>query len=102
MLYDAAEAFEDGDPKVMESPALPARRLFSRAVRSTHQADENIRSIEHAAQLADAVQANMLAAVSEFEPQHQKKYLKVCRARIRERPARCPSITALFCRRPRM
>ena len=47
---------------------------------SNHQADENIRSIEHAAQLADAVQANMLAAVSEFEPQHQKKYLKVERA----------------------
>jgi hypothetical protein len=77
MLYDAAEAFEDGDPKVIESPALPERRLCSRAVRSTHQADENIRSIEHAAQLADAVQANMLAAVSEFEPEHQKKYLKV-------------------------
>ena len=54
MLYDAAEAFEDGDPK----------------------ADENIRSIEHAAQLADAVQANMLAAVRErarsSQPDDQK------------------------------
>lgn len=53
MLYDAMEAFDEGDVK----------------------ADENIRSIDDA-QLVDAVHACIAAAGAEFFPAKQKHYLK--------------------------
>lgn len=54
LLYDAMEAFEDGDAK----------------------ADENIRSMELAGQLAGAIHANISAAIAEILPSQQKLYLR--------------------------
>lgn len=54
MLYDAMEAFEDGDAK----------------------ANENIHSINSAEQLSLAIKVNVSAAVAELEPSQQKRYLQ--------------------------
>mmetsp|Transcript_3473 Transcript_3473/g.11407 ORF Transcript_3473/g.11407 Transcript_3473/m.11407 type:complete len:796 (-) Transcript_3473:1527-3914(-) len=54
MLYDAMEAFEDGDPK----------------------ADENVRSILSHDQITSAIQTILLAATADFNPKQQKRYLR--------------------------
>lgn len=54
MLYDAMEAFEDGDPK----------------------ADETMRSMELTGQLGFAIQTNISAAAAEILPTQQKLYLR--------------------------
>jgi vacuolar protein sorting-associated protein 16 len=54
LMFDAMEAFEEGDPK----------------------SDENIRSIAASNQLVDAVQACVLAAAGEFEIANQQAFLK--------------------------
>ena len=54
LMYDAMEAFEEGDPK----------------------SDENIRSIAASNQLVDAVQACVAAAASEFDISRQQALLK--------------------------
>lgn len=53
MLYDAMEAFEDGEAK----------------------ANEHVRSIDSPEKLNGAIKANILAALAEFEPSQQKRYL---------------------------
>lgn len=54
LMFDAMEAFEDGDPK----------------------SDENIRSIAATNQLADAVEACVSAAAAEFDVAKQQSYMK--------------------------
>jgi hypothetical protein len=54
MLYDAMEAFEDGDAK----------------------AEENVRSMDPAGILSIAIQANISAAAAELLPSQQKLYLR--------------------------
>lgn len=54
LMFDAMEAFEEGDPK----------------------SDENIRSIAAANQLSDAVLACISAAAAEFDISHQQSFLK--------------------------
>ena len=54
LMFDAMEAFEEGDPK----------------------ADENIKSIAESQQLGDAVTSCVLAAASEFDVANQKAFLK--------------------------
>lgn len=54
LMFDAMEAFEEGDPK----------------------SDENIRSIAASNQLVDAVQACVKAAAGEFEIANQQSFLK--------------------------
>ncbi|KAK7237096.1 vacuolar protein sorting (Vps) complex subunit [Aureococcus anophagefferens] len=54
MLYDAMEAFEDGDAK----------------------ANENMHSVNSAEQLNVAIEVNILAALAELEPTQQKRYLR--------------------------
>jgi hypothetical protein len=54
LMFDAMEAFEEGDPK----------------------SDENIRSIAASNQLVDAVQACVQAAAGEFDVSNQQAFLK--------------------------